>query len=280
MKTIGIVCLLLLGLIPGGVFASLESPTLKQIWETPKELMVPESVFYDADHQVLYVANIAGKPTEKNGQGFIAQVNLDGTIKTLKWVTGLNAPKGMGLYKGTLYVTDIDRLHAIDIASGKIKRTWDVAEAKFLNDIAVDPKGTVYFTDMMTQKVHVLQNDKVELFVSLGQTKLNGLLMHGDALLVGTAEGLFSIHPETKAVTQLIEHAGGIDGLKSLGEGKFIVSDWQGKTQIIEQGKPPVVLLDTTVDKINSADLEFIPEKRWLLIPTFFDNRVVAYQLP
>ena len=280
MKTIRIVGLmLLLSFFAGGAFAASDAPSLKQVWETPKELMVPESVFYDADRHVLYVSNIAGKPTEKNGQGFIAQVNLDGTIKTLKWVTGINAPKGMGVHKGTLYVTDIDRIHAIDIASGKIKKTWDVDGAKFLNDIAIDSKGTVYITDMYTNKVDIIRNEKVELFLALEQTKPNGLLMHDGALLVGTAEGLYSIQPETKTVTQLIELAGGIDGLKSLGSGKFIVSDWQGKTQIIEHGKQPVVLLDTTKDKINAADLEFIPEKRWILIPTFFDNRVVAYQL-
>ena len=114
-------------LIPGLVAAQnlTGSPAAKQIWETPRELMVPESVMYDAEHQVIYVANIAGKPTEKNGQGFIAQINLDGRIKKLRWVTGLNAPKGMGIFQDTLYVTDIDRVHAIDMGSGKIKGTWN-----------------------------------------------------------------------------------------------------------------------------------------------------------
>ncbi len=32
-------------------------------------------------------------------------------------------------------------------------------------------------------------------------------------------------------------------------------------------------------EKINSADLEFIIEKNLLIIPTFFDNRLVAYKL-
>jgi hypothetical protein len=38
-------------------------------------------------------------------------------------------------------------------------------------------------------------------------------------------------------------------------------------------------LLDTSADKINAADIEYIPEKRLLLVPTFFKNTVVAYEV-
>lgn len=280
-RRVGISCILILFFVPGLVAAQnlTGSPAAKQVWETSRELMVPESVMYDAERQIVYVANIAGKPTEKNGQGFITQINLDGTIKKLRWITGLNAPKGMGIFQDTLYVTDIDRVHAIDLGAGKIKRTWNVEGAKFLNDIAVDQKGTVYITDMYANALYTIQKGEIELFMALQQERPNGLLMSGGALLVGTAEGLFSIDTGSKAVTELIKHTGGIDGLKQLADGKYIVSDWRGKTQVIEKGKAPVVLIDTTKQKINAADLEFIPSMKLLLIPTFFDNRVVAYQV-
>ena len=61
--------------------------------------------------------------------------------------------------------------------------------------------------------------------------------------------------------------------------GGFIISDWKGKTELIGKGKAPVVLVDTTAEKVNAADLEYIPERRLLIIPTFFDNRVVAYTI-
>lgn len=255
------------------------SPGAKQIWETPRELMVPESVMYDAEYQVIYVANIAGQPTEKNGKGFISQITLDGRIKKLRWVTGLNAPKGMGIFQDTLYVTDIDRIHAIDIVSGTVKNTWNVEGAKFLNDIAIDQTGTVYITDMSAKVLYAIKKDKIERFMTLKQRSPNGLLMSGGALLVGTAEGLFSIDTASKEISELIKHSGGIDGLKQLADGRYIVSDWRGKTQVIEKGKAPIVLIDTTKQNINAADLEFIPSKKLLLIPTFFDNRVVAYQV-
>ncbi|MBW1673776.1 MAG: hypothetical protein JRJ45_09065, partial [Deltaproteobacteria bacterium] len=68
-------------------------------WQTKKELRVPESVLYDESRNVLYVSNINGKSAEKNGQGFISKVSLDGKIEVLKWATGLHAPKGSAIYK-------------------------------------------------------------------------------------------------------------------------------------------------------------------------------------
>jgi sugar lactone lactonase YvrE len=262
-----------------GRTALADLPKAVQAWQTSQELMVPESVMFDADKQLLYVSNIVGKPTDKDGQGFISQVTLDGAIKKLRWVEGMNAPKGMGIFKGTLYVTDIDRIHAIDIASGAIKITWDVDGAKFLNDIAIDPEGTVYISDMETKKLHAIRDGKLEGFLVLQQAKPNGLLMQGNQLLLGTAEGLYEVDTTSKTVALRIAHSGGIDGLKLLAPGRYIVSDWAGKTQVIENDKPPIVLLDTSAQKINSADLEYIAEKNLLLIPTFFDNRVVAYRL-
>jgi hypothetical protein len=31
--------------------------------------------------------------------------------------------------------------------------------------------------------------------------------------------------------------------------------------------------------RVNSADLEYIPEKKLLIIPTFYDQRILAYEL-
>jgi hypothetical protein len=39
------------------------------------------------------------------------------------------------------------------------------------------------------------------------------------------------------------------------------------------------LIFDTTNDKINAADIDYIPEKQLLLVPTFLDNRAMAYKL-
>jgi hypothetical protein len=255
------------------------NPVIVMLWETPKGLNVPESVMYDKKNQLLYVANIGGKPTQKNNKGFISRVNLDGSIKDLVWVAGLNAPKGMGILGNTLYVTDIDRVVAINIPTAGIIKTWNVEGAKFLNDIAVDSYGNVFITDMKSKTIHIIKEGQLNSFLALEYNRPNGLFMSGKALLVGTAEGLLRIDTQTKIIKLEIDHRGGIDGVKAIGDGRYIVSDWKGKVQIIEKGQAPVVLMDTSVQKINAADFEYIPDKNLILIPTFFNNRVVAYDL-
>jgi hypothetical protein len=71
----------------------------------------------------------------------------------------------------------------------------------------------------------------------------------------------------------------GIDGVQSDGKGNYFISDWKGKTSFVTSSGQVIVLMDTTDQKINSADIEYIESKKMLLIPTFFDNRVMAYQV-
>ena len=40
-----------------------------------------------------------------------------------------------------------------------------------------------------------------------------------------------------------------------------------------------VKLLDTTEKNINSADIGYHAKEDLILVPTFFDNRVVAYRV-
>jgi hypothetical protein len=41
-----------------------------------------------------------------------------------------------------------------------------------------------------------------------------------------------------------------------------------------------IVLQATNEQKIQAADLGFLPHQNIVLIPTFFDNRIVARKLP
>ncbi|MCK4548774.1 MAG: ATP/GTP-binding protein, partial [Candidatus Krumholzibacteria bacterium] len=77
-------------------------------WATDPVFKVPESVCWDFDREILYVSNIAGNPGEKDGEGFISRVSIEGEVRKLRWVTGLNAPKGMAVFGGRIYVSDID----------------------------------------------------------------------------------------------------------------------------------------------------------------------------
>ena len=230
-----------------------DQPRLTKLWETPKGLEVPESVLYDENHQIVYVSNISGKSTLKNNKGFIAKVGIDGSIKPLNWVTGLNAPKGMGIFGDMLYVTDIDQVHKISIPTGTIIKTWNVQGAKFSNDIAIDTHGNVFITDMVTRTIHSIKQGRLDSLLILDYPKTNGLFIEGTTLRVGTAQGIVAFDVHNKSATLEIAHQGGINGIKPFDNGRYIVSDGKGKIQIIKKDTPAMILMDTSDQKNNTA---------------------------
>ena len=153
------------------------------LWETPDELTTCESVLYDAESGNIYVANIEGDASEKDGKGSISIISKDGQISQRDWVTGLNAPKGMGIANGKLYVTDIDEVVEIDIASAKVANRHPVEGAQFLNDLDTHD-GVVYFTDMRAGKIHTLEGGQVSTFAD-GQANINGIRIADNGTLYG-----------------------------------------------------------------------------------------------
>lgn len=253
---------------------------LTKLWETTPELTTCESVCHDPQKDVLYVACINGNPAEKDGNGFIAQVSTSGEIVDQKWVEGLNAPKGMGIFRGRLYVTDIDRIVEIDIQHGRIVNDYPVEGAQFLNDISVDESGNVYVSDARMNKIHLLADNRVVTWLESEMLKgPNGLFAEDGHLLIGMSGSVLKVDIETKAIETYVENTTNIDGLEADGNGNYLISDWQGHVNLIAPGKEMMLLLDTTPAKINAADIEFIISKDLLLIPTFFDNRVTAYKI-
>lgn len=251
-------------------------------WETQKELRIPESIVYDESRNILYVSNINGKSAERNGQGFISKVSLDGKIAVLKWVTGLNAPKGSAIYQDKLYVSDIDHVVEIDLETGKILARYPAPGAQFLNDVAADASGNVYVTDMSPANSAIYRLSKGRMTVWMKGPELsrpNGLYMEAKRLLVGNSGdvSLKAITIADKSIRTIAKVGSGIDGLRGDGKGNYFISDWQGKTSLVTASGQIIVLIDTTASNINAADLEYIKGKKLLLIPTFFDNRVVAY---
>ncbi len=256
---------------------------LTKLWETKADLRIPESVLYNPSEDIIYVSNINGKSTEKNGKGFISKVSLSGKILVLKWGTGLNAPKGSGIYQDSLYVTDIDELVEIDLKTGRILSKYPAVGAGFLNDVTIDKDGNVYVSDMSSKNsvIYKLVQKKMVVWLRGPEvSKPNGLYAEKDKLILGNSGdgSLKAISLVTKEISIIAKIGSGIDGVQSDGKGNYFISDWRGKTSYVTSSGKVTVLLDTTNQKINSADIEYIESKHILLIPTFFNNRVVAYQ--
>ncbi|RYF66782.1 MAG: ATP-binding protein [Cytophagaceae bacterium] len=259
---------------------------LVKVWETDSTLLrTPESVLFDPASDIVYVANIDGKSEELDGNGFISQMTIDGKVTNLRWATGLNAPKGMGLHRGKLYVTDVYRLVEINTATGQVEKTYDAIDPKnaFLNDVTVAKDGTVYVSDSRFDKIYRLKDGNWEVVMSGEQlNKPNGLLSEGkNSLLIGSTKigALRRVDLASQKMTTIADGMTVTDGIVSDGKGGFFVSDWNGQVFFVDKSGEKQSLLDTRTSKINSADIEYFKRGKLLLVPTFFKNTVVAYRV-
>ena len=251
-----------------------------KLWESDKVFHIPESVFYDEESDVLYVSNIDGSPVVKDENGFISKMSTDGKIIDLRWITGLNAPKGMGKYQGKLYVSDIDQLVKIDIAKGEIIKRFDAKDALFLNDIAIDEEGVVYVSDMRGNVIYrLIDGEFNKWFEHEALVYPNGLFYQDGALYAGCWDHILKIDPETKSHELFVQETGNIDGLNIDEQGNFIISDFYGKVQCVNSNGEKTVLFNTSVEMINAADIYYVKSSHSLYVPTFRDGRVIAYDI-
>jgi len=254
------------------------SVKLTEVWASDTTLKVPESVYFDASGQILYVSQIDGGPAEADGKGGIAKVGLDGAIVDANWITGLNAPKGLGKYDNKLYIADITEVVVADIATGKILQKVPVAGSVFLNDITVDKNGVVYISDSSSKKIFILKDGKAEEFFESPE-RPNGLLAVGDDLMILDNGSLYKLD-NSKTLTKLAEGMeASTDGIEQVKDGEYIVSSWIGAVYYVKEDGDVQELLNTKDQKINSADIGYDPEKKIVYIPTFAKNSVVAYAL-
>ncbi len=92
--------------------------------------------------------------------------DTSGKLLKEKWITGLNAPKGIRGHGQRLVVAAVDAIVVIGTEAGRIERTIPVEGAKFLNDVAVDGDGNYYVSDTFGgQNIHRLDPEgKLSVF--------------------------------------------------------------------------------------------------------------------
>ena len=257
-----------------------QSEKLQNVWETPEGLDIPESSCYNSGDKTIYVSNIVGNPDKKDGMGFISKISDKGRFIEKEWVKGLNAPKGIGIAKGKLYVTDIDEVVEISLKTAQITKRYKTSLAHSFNDIATDKQGHVYVSEMEKHLVLMVGKDSLEVFAESDKIgSVNGICDFGKEVILGSKGNLIAINKKTKAIRTLVEKTGYLDGIVVVGKNKIVTSDWKGKVQLIEPGKPIEVLLNTSSLQINAADLGWIPAQHLLLVPTFSNNKVIAFKL-
>ncbi len=274
------------------LFSVTVNATTVELQWTLSGLYNPESVIYDSNTNLLYVSNINGSGMDKDGNGTISTVSLDGKMQNAAWVSGLNAPKGLAIHAGKLYVADIDTLVVIDITQAAIINRYTVNDAKFLNDVAVDDKGNIYVSDMMLNRIHILQNGEFSIWIESDALESpNGLHFEEDDIMLGSwgvmTEGFATDVPghlkrislKDKDISSVGDGnpTGNLDGVEGTEDTGFFVTDWMnGRLLLISRKGAVTELLDLNP---GSADLDYIQEKQMIIIPMMKDNTLNAYSV-
>jgi hypothetical protein len=280
-----------------------QAPAPAAVWSIAADMAAPESAYFDAASNALFVSNINGQVLEKDGNGYISRLTPEGKVVNARWAAGLHAPKGMRSVAGTLWVSDIDEVVGIEIASGRITSRVRVDGAQFLNDLATAPDGTVYVADSQLSRIYAVKDGKSSIFVEGGDVveQPNGLLVDGRRLILGTigpapAAGagggrgggrgrgagvsgkLLAFDLQTKQRTQVtMEPVGGIDGIEPDGRGGYLITDVFG-SRLLHVAADGAVRTLLTFPQAG-ADFGYILTRRLAVVPFLFGNSVSAYDL-
>jgi hypothetical protein len=270
-----LVILIVITLLPAALHA--QQPSLQKLWETDTIIAVPESVLPDPANHILYISLIDGGPWDVDGKGGVGRLSPDGKQYNGTWITGLNAPKGMGRYGNRLYVADISNVVVIDIAKGTIIKKIPVPGEIGLNDITVDDNGVVYVSDSKSGKVYRIANDIPSLYME-NLEGANGLKASGKNLYILARKQVLLADP-SKNLKVLTDLPNGGDGVEEVGNGDLIVSEWVGNVFYVYADGRKVQMLDRKPEKKNTADIWYDQKTKTLYVPGFFGKTITAYRL-
>jgi len=272
-------------------------PPAAPLWTLTSGFRSPESAYYDPVSGNVFVSSINGQILDKDGNGYISRLSPAGEMLDEMWVTGLDGPKGLRSIGGTLWVSDIDRVVGIDVATGAIRDRIAVEGAQFLNDLATAPDGTVYVSDSNQSRIYMVRDGRSSVFVEGAELveQANGLLVDGSRLILGTigpaggggrgrgrgapAGGhLFAFDLTTRARTQVTtEPVGGIDGIEPDGRGGLLVTDVFGRRLL---HVAPSGAVRTVVQFAGGgADFGYMPDRRLAIVPFLGEGTVSGYDL-
>lgn len=253
----------------------------------------PESVLFDADNDVYLVSNINGGPLDADDNGFISKITSEGKLTESKWIDGakdnikLNAPKGLAITGGILYVADIDTVHKFDAKTGEPKGDIKIDGATFLNDVAVAPDGGVYVTDSGLDKefkgtgtdaVYAIgKDDKVKPLIKDKKLSAPNGVTAGDkgavwVVTFGSGE-IYEVDAKGKMSKNQKLPKGQLDGVVVLDGGDLLVSSWEGSA--IYRGKPGGEWKPVVENVKSPADIGYDTKRHRILIPSFQGNTVI-----
>ena len=254
----------------------------------------PESTIVNKND--LYISNVGKelKPTLKDGDGFISKLDINGNIKELHFIDGLNAPKGMGIVGNTLFVADIDTLRGFDLSTKKEVFNVVFEGVNFLNDITVKDSNTLFIGASDTSAIYEVNISNKSYKKLMDFTVANGLFYEDGILytaqLGSTTQNMFDGKgklykidlKDNNKLTQLGNFEGVLDGVNKVGN-KVYVSDWGNakKTGIIR-----VYDLETKKESVletelfmGAADFWIDEKSKKIFMPQMIGGKVTIFDL-
>lgn len=245
------------------------------VWVAEGEFCEPETVLPLPD-ETLLISNVCD--FQEKGNGFLTLLRPDGTVIDWRLIQNLDAPLGMALNGSWLYVVDNNRVR-IFIWPAYEQIGAVPIDAEVANDIAVAENGTMYLTDTGRGQVIVVKNPKTQS-VLIGEGRFpgaNGIELDGETLYVG-GERLWKVNLQTNHVQTVgPEWLSDIDGIEIEADGTLQITPVGGPL-IRYRSENEFEILGG--DGVSSANHGYAPGLGLALIPTGYDNTVIAIRVP
>jgi hypothetical protein len=246
-----------------------------------------------SDGKFIYAADIGKElnPTAKDGDGKIIKLDKKGQIVDENFVKEkLDAPKGLAINKGILYVNDVDRILAIDLKTGvKLYEIDFSKDSSFLNDIVVWDNKTLYVSATDKNKLFKVNlNDKSysEIKTDITIAGINGLFCYKKANRIyvngfgsdNKPNGILGyVNLKDNSFTRITNLEGYYDGI-FISKDVLYVSNWVAfEKKGIIQGIG--IYGSNRVTTINKSELiagpaDFIIVKDQLIVPAMMTGEI------
>ena len=257
------------------------------VWTVTDCAAAPSHLLYDPESESLFITQISGVGDAKDGVGAISRFDLQGRVIECQWAAGFDAPKGLARYHSTLWVSDIDRLHEIDIKTGEPKACHEIPNAKFLTGVTVDSEGTVYVADMLTSTIYQCRAGEITKFADGDALESPaGLLADGRRLIIapwGLTTDYTTRDPgrflilEGQKIKVLAKPLGNLYGIASDGAKGWFASDFATGViwRLSESAEPEEILRLAP----GTGGIDYIPDRRLLIVAELTSNRISAFDL-
>jgi hypothetical protein len=255
----------------------------------------PASVLYDAEADRYLVANVNGGAVARDGNGFISVLAPDGRVLIEKWIAGgergakLDAPKGLAISQGILYVADISVVRTFDLKSGEPRGDVEVSGSTYLKDLANGPDGALYLSDAGaptgrfdakgTEAVYAIEHGHAKLLAKGPLGRPDGLVWSDKGLVVCPfgANEVYRVDERGAKQDVTKTPAGGLSGLVRLPDDSLLVASWQASS--IFRGTLGGHFEAVLENQGSPSDIGYDTKRSRLLVPHYVEGTVEAFEL-